>query len=415
MTVKTQENSAVKGSMAYALDITERIPYAFDRAQAYSDLASRMLRDGYNEGALEVLEKAVDATDDIKDDALKAEVLAGLSNRIRELNQEMRADILLDVSVGLLALIEDPYPKVKALVAIADAYMSAKKYDAEHEILHKALNLASEIKSDTSKADSLSRIAEHYFSSDEITIALQVARSIELAFQRALTLAHVGSRLLDGSEDKQAKEIMSEAYSIIEEMSHPNAKADALSEMASIYLDIGHTDDAMKMLDEALYVSRSIADMFVISTTLAKISLVFAIAGNTEKAREVLARAEDFSESSEPEYLQTVFRALVASKYAMSGMYNVAADSLLRALDGAKQNSNQKVKFIIIKESIKSYKTLAGSKRTDRILRSFFDVSNTLTDSHLKTWTRAKVVVDYANYSSFFDAETEKVLKDLTS
>jgi len=414
MTVKIRENSNIKGPMAYALEITGRIPFAYDRAQAYSDLASRMLKDGYLEAALEVFEKAVDATDNIKDDALKAEVMAGLSNRIRELNQEMRADVLLDVSVGLLALIEDPYTKVKALVSIANAYMKAMKYDEEYEILQKALDLATEITKDSLKADSLSKIADHYFISGEVEIALKIAHSIELVYQRALALAHIGGPMLDSNENKYAESIMSEAINIIRGMTHSNVKADALSEVAEIYLDAGRGENAKQMLDEALHTSRNIADMFIMSTTLTKISSVYAIAGNSDRARELFAKAENYSESAEPEYLQTVFRALVASKYALNGMFNVAADSLLRALEGAQNNTNQKMKFIIIKEAVKSYKTLAGSTRTDRILQSFFEVSKTLSDPNLKLWTRAKVVVDHANYGSFFDAETEKAIRNLT-
>lgn len=410
MTPKTAKSTSPKPPLSYALEITEKLNYPYDKAQAFSLIAGKLLMHGRNDEAVNILEKAVESASNITNESLRVIVLSEIAGNFREAEMEKRADTILNVAVESSASIEDALPRVKALIGVAEAYWKAGLYDEEYETLHRALNDSLEIPDDGAKANLMSEIALKYLAVGEFNMAQQIARSIELAYWRALTLAKIGGRIIDAGQDNVGTTVLIEARNLTDSMNHPNARAEALAEIAGCHLEGGRNEKALELLAEALKFTEAVSDDFIKAGALAQVAAMYGIAGKSDDAMELFSQALSLSYKTELEYLRIFFLAKVVNKFALAGMFDKAVETLIQAIHEIKNHPDSRIKAAALKEAVKSYRGLVGRVQSTEVLNAFLEAVKTLEDANLGVWALTKVAVDYAVHGTVFDEGAEKVM-----
>ena len=147
-----------------------------------------------------------------------------------------------DYALELVETIDDPVLQNSAIENMSIEFARRGDFDT-------ALNLADQL---TDNDSALGSIATFYWQSGLKNEAVELARSIEFAQQRAMTLAQL-AKLSD--EDEECSELLVEAQNVAEEMEPDELKVYALMAVASVYEDRADREQSLEVLNRALEVS----------------------------------------------------------------------------------------------------------------------------------------------------------------
>ena len=405
----------IKNPLSFALQMADKMPYAYDKADLYSLISGKLLVLSDKETAGKNLEKAFEAVSGVSDLSLKTIALSGLAGKFREMEDDKRADETLASAIDNLQHIQERHSMVKALLSVADAHWKAQEYDEEYQMLHQAMNTAIEVEDDTLKAGLMQEVALKYLAVGEFNMAMQIARSIEIAYWRALTLGKIGARLIDVEQEDEGMVCLTEAQNIIDEMKHPNVKAETLAEIAGCYIDAGKNDEVFKYLDEATKLLDDIQEDFIKAGTMTNLAAMYGIAGKTEEAERMFSQARTLTANVQPPYLRLFHLIVSSEKMTLAGIFEKAGIILIDAVKQAGKEEDQRIKLSLLKEAVKAYRNLSNRVISHNILRAFIDTVKTVEDANMKTWVIARIVTDYGVFGGGYDAEMQKILEEITA
>jgi tetratricopeptide (TPR) repeat protein len=213
------------------LDCAVEIASTIDNLESHSEIMS-LIAVRYAESGL--LDNASDLAEAINDSFTRDQALASIAAKCIEVGEEDYADKLLEI-------IEDENICSHAMEEMAVKY-------AEAGAVEKSIEVAWGL---SDSAPTLNRIALVCVGSGLFAQALEVARSIDYADLKAITLADLASKALHDGRNAEALELLPEATKAAEEVEFSEQRISTLVEIAFLYKESGQEERAFEILVRA--------------------------------------------------------------------------------------------------------------------------------------------------------------------
>ncbi|MDT4955402.1 MAG: MalT-like region [Acidobacteriota bacterium] len=309
------ENSVEdEGAGSNFLDCAVEIASTIDNLESRSEVIS-LIAVRYAESGL--LDNAVDLAETINDSFMRDQALASLAARGIEVGED-------DYAGKLLEMIEDDNLHSDAMGQMAIKY-------AEAGAVEKSIELAWEL---DDSAPTLSQIALVCAGSGHFAQALEVARSIEYADSRAVTLAELAAKALQDGRSAEALELLPEAMKAADEIEFSEQRISTLIEIAYLYKESGQEEQAFEILSRAHHLCNKFdgSTPAGMSTTYAKDGALAQIAGRFA-ALQRYDQADSIVEEIEDPFQFARATIMVALEYHRAGRSTEALAWLTQALE----------------------------------------------------------------------------------
>ena len=289
--------------LTLALDQTEFIEPATDRAGALSELALRFADAGHPDKATEILSQATEVateSEDVFRDAALSQVASGHA-RLKQYDSAVSVtekidDVYLATATLIdLAIIEheDDARNEEASLLLSDAFdlisedePQTQRDEVQHD--HLAARIASSFANFgdvdqalkaariLSNADlrfwSLSQVAMQFAEAGAFDHAITAARAIEDESYKTNTLIRVGRLMIASGQQEQGIPILTEAARSIESLERPFDRVQASSNLAVAYGEAAQDEHIAPLITETVHTAQSITDAHIKASALIFIS-----------------------------------------------------------------------------------------------------------------------------------------------
>jgi tetratricopeptide (TPR) repeat protein len=289
--------------LTLALEQTESIEAATDRAGALSELALGFADAGLPDKAAEILSQATEVareSEDVYRDSALSQVASGHA-RLRQYDTAVSITESIDdvyLATGTLidlAIIEhdDAARHAEALLLLSDAYVlvaedepQTQRDEVQHNHLvariassfanfgdvDQALKAARFISSADLQFWSLSQVAMRFAESGEFENAITAVRAIEDESYKTNTLIRVGRSMIASGKQEQGIPVLTEAARAIESLEQPFDKVQASANLAVAYAEAAQDEHIAPLITETVHTARSITDAHIKASALMFIS-----------------------------------------------------------------------------------------------------------------------------------------------
>jgi tetratricopeptide (TPR) repeat protein len=272
-----EEEEAGSGFLDCAVEIASTI----DNLESYSEVMA-LIAVRYAESGL--LDNAFDLAETINDSFIRDQTLASMAASCVEAGEDEYADKLLEI-------IEDDNIHSSAMGQMAVKY-------AEAGAVEKSIAVAWEL---ADSAPTLSQIALVCADGGLFAQALEVARSIEYADLKAVTLAELASKALHDGRSTEALELLPEATQAAEEVEFSEQRISTLVEIAALYKESGQEEHSLEILSRSHLLCNEfegstpvgMSTSYARDGALAQIAGRFAALQRYEQADAVVEEIED--------------------------------------------------------------------------------------------------------------------------
>jgi tetratricopeptide (TPR) repeat protein len=294
------------------LDCAVEIASTIDNLESSSEVIS-LIAVRYAESGL--IDNAFDLAETINDAFIRDQALASIAAKCVEVGED-------DYANKLLETIEDDNIYSLAMEQIAVKYAEAGAVEKSIEVAWKLPD----------SAPTLSRIALVCAGSDLFAQALEVARSIDYADLKAITLAELAAKALHDGLSAEALEILLEAMKAAEEVEFSEQRISTLLEIAALYKESGQEEQAFELLSRAHQLCNEFDGSTPVgmSTSYAKDGALAQIAGRFA-ALQRYDQADSVVEEIEDPFQFARATIMVALEYHRAGRSTEALTWLTQA------------------------------------------------------------------------------------
>jgi tetratricopeptide (TPR) repeat protein len=301
------EKIADEAQLQRALKLINTIKTTEYKARCIIYIASKYLKDGQNDKALQLLVQALEITKEPLDIANIAIKLADINKLTQALNvaEETNDSRALgyialkyaniaqyNQAIKIVMMIKDSEKKANLLVNIASIYVEDRQYEKAHEILAQAFEVSNEDLIDSSEDGILQEIAINLATAGYISEAVEKVKCINDQFTKVKTLTQIvdSIKLLDQAENKNR--ILSRAHEIIKAIQNPHEKMLALTLIREKYTEASQEEKVTALLSQMIEYVMSIDLVSAKALFLVDIAIEFDEASHelTEKDKKNLQK-----------------------------------------------------------------------------------------------------------------------------
>ena len=315
------------GQFEEAQSIVQTINDDFRQASALNDLATALVKAGYDAPSQSVLDEAQDIAQAIDDDFLRASVLNGVAAALTKAGNNKRAHLVFEEVYAIAQAIGDGFWRGGVLRDLAVALSKAGHDKQAHLVFEEVYAIAQAIKDDFRRAEALKDLSATLAKASQVAKACAVAQAIDDTHgrDRALTmlagalagagydkrsqlvfddiytanysvlclesLKGLASALAKAGQAEQSQSVFDKARSITEATEDNSRRASNLKELASALVKAGHAKQSQSVFGEARATAQSIKDDLRRAWVLKSLALALAEAGHAGQSQSVFSEA----------------------------------------------------------------------------------------------------------------------------
>jgi len=319
--LRAGQGTEAANSLSEARALARTIELAKDRAIVLVDMAVKYADAGEQDTAKEILTEAarLAATEEIP--IIRESTLTQISNGYARIGETERA-------LALVAEIEDSFQTALTMTLIASEQLRAGRTANALDLLQRARQTVEdeefydEGNYPASRYRALAEIGVQYSAAAEYDRAIETAKMIEADKERNEALARIVAELI-GSKTNDA------ALRIARLIEDAYLKTVSLTNLAGAMLKEGEPEQeqALALLSEAEQVAGQIDWPYQKSLALAQLALKYAAAGREREVSQLLLQALETISASESEFYMALALAQLSDAYHETGIETDAAVS----------------------------------------------------------------------------------------
>ncbi|AFY57832.1 NACHT domain protein [Rivularia sp. PCC 7116] len=393
---------------------------SFAKASALSEIAKIYIKLEKEDKAIALLEKALNAANQIQDSNKKASVLSSIAEAYAKLNSSEKAIPLLEKALKAANQIQDSNKKASVLTSIAEAYAKLNSSDKAISLLEKALKAVNQIQYSHSKASVLTSIAETSakLNSSEKAIsllekALKAANQIQDSSYKAWVLTSIAEAYAKLNSSDKAISLLEKVLKAANQIQDSSYKASVLTSIAETSAKLNSSDKAIALLEKALKAANQIQDSSYKAWVLTSIAEAYAKLNSSEKAISLLEKALKVANQIQDSNKKASVLTSIAEAYAKLNSSEKAIPLLEKVLKAANQIQDSNKKAWVLTSIAETSAKLNSSEKAISLLEKALKAANQIQDSSSKAWVLTSIAETSAKLNSSEKAISllEKALK----
>ena len=300
---------AKDGKVEQASQLLELIEYSSVKAEAITGIAEAISQLEVSEQAANLLQTALNSTDQIEHPSSKASAITGIAEASSQLKNPEQAATILQAALASTDQIEDSYGKAWTLTAIAKASSQLENSEQAATILQAALASADQMEDSYDKALALLAIAKTSSQLENpeqaanlLQTALASTDQIEDSYDKAWPLLAIAEASSQLENSEQAANLIQTALASTDQIEDSDDKARTLTAIAEANSQLEDPEQAATILKAVLTSTDQIED-------------------STYKAKALSAIAKTSSQLENPEQVVTILQNALASADQIKDSY----------------------------------------------------------------------------------------------
>ncbi len=405
--IKLEKEDKAISLLEKALNAANNIQESHLKAQVLSFIAQTSAKLNSSDKAIALLKQALNAANNIRESNDKARVLSFIAQASAKLNSSDKAIALLKQVLKAANQIPDSNEKASPLTSIAEASAKLKSSDKAIALLEKVLKAANQIQDSYGKASVLTSIAEtsaKLNSSDKaialLEKALKAANQIQDSSYKASVLTSIAEAYAKLNSSDKAIALLEKALKAANQIQDSSYKASVLTSIAEAYAKLNSSDKAISLLEKVLKAANQIQDSYGKASVLTSIAETSAKLNSSDKAISLLEKVLKAANQIQDSHSKAWVLTSIAETSAKLNSSDKAIALLEKALKAANQIQDSSYKASVLTSIAEAYAKLNSSDKAISLLEKVLKAANQIQDSHSKAWVLTSIAEAYAKLNS---------------